>query len=199
MRFVCPGCNGTLEVSDDLAGSAYQCERCGQRMRVPERPASSGGQFQARTDYPITRQSASGPEQDYDRGPDRGYDDRRDDRRDDRYDDRRRDDYYDDRRRDDYDDYDRPRRRRTQSGPNGMAIAAMVCGIIGLVLFCIPILAWIMGALGIIFGSVAMNASKDSSSRGMATAGIVCGAAGIVIGIIIFIIALSHPVFWWGR
>ena len=80
-----------------------------------------------------------------------------------------------------------------------MAIAGMVCGIVGLVLFCIPILAWILGALGIIFGSIATSSAKDSSSRSMATAGIVCGGAAIVIGIVIFIIALSHPVFWWGR
>ena len=59
----------------------------------------------------------------------------------------------------------------------GMAIAAMVLGIISF--FCFPA---ITGALGIIFGCVA----KGKGSRsGMAIAGIICGAIGIAVGDIV--------------
>jgi hypothetical protein len=191
MRFVCPGCNQTLEVHDDWAGQPYQCSGCGQRMRVPGN---------------VPREETFRPSEEYAERPrsprrdDERYDDRR--RSDDRYDDRgydRREDRYDD----DYDDYDRPRRYRRRSASDGegqgIAVAGLVCGILGVALFCIPILAWILGALGIVFGSIGLSVAKDASTRGMAVAGLACGAAGIVVGIVIFIIALHHPIFWWGR
>lgn len=59
----------------------------------------------------------------------------------------------------------------------GFAIAGMVCGILSF--FCF---AYILGALGIIFGAIAK--SKGCKS-GMATAGIVCGIIGIILMILL--------------
>jgi hypothetical protein len=68
------------------------------------------------------------------------------------------------------------------SGPlrTGMAVAAMVLGILGLVL-CPPI----FGLLGLILGIVALtrasNRPAEYGGRGMAIAGICCGAAALLI------------------
>ena len=69
----------------------------------------------------------------------------------------------------------------------GMAIAAMVLGIISF--FCFPA---ITGALGIIFGCVA----KGKGSRsGMAIAGIICGAIGIALWLLMLILGFSFLPF----
>jgi hypothetical protein len=56
---------------------------------------------------------------------------------------------------------------------NGLAIAAMICGIVGV---CSPV-----GILGIIFGMIAKRQIRESGDggEGMATAGIVCGWIGV--------------------
>jgi hypothetical protein len=61
---------------------------------------------------------------------------------------------------------------------NGMAIAAMVCGIVGV---CSP-----LGVLGIIFGTVAKRQIRETGEGGdgMATAGIVCGWIGVAATIV---------------
>jgi len=69
----------------------------------------------------------------------------------------------------------------------GMAIAAMVLGIVSF--FCFPA---ITGALGIIFGCVA----KGKGSRsGMALAGIICGAIGIALWLLMLILGFSFLPF----
>jgi hypothetical protein len=78
-----------------------------------------------------------------------------------------------------YDRYPQPPTR------NGMAIAALVLGILGIVLFFIPFVGMIPGILGIVFGAVALRAVKrGGAGRGMAIAGLVCGAIGTVICLI---------------
>lgn len=69
----------------------------------------------------------------------------------------------------------------------GFAIAGMVCGIVSF--FCF---AYILGALGIIFGAVAK--SKGCKS-GMATAGIVCGIIGIILMILLQIFRVGFLFF----
>jgi hypothetical protein len=67
---------------------------------------------------------------------------------------------------------------------NGLAIASLVCGIVGLLLFGI-----ILGPLAFIFGLVAMNQINKSGGaqkgKGLAIAGVVFGAIALV-GAIIF-------------
>ena len=66
---------------------------------------------------------------------------------------------------------------------NGLAVTALVLGILGLVFFWIPFLGWIPAILGLIFGLIAMQRPEG---RGMAVAGVVCSA-----------IALSIKVLFW--
>ena len=65
---------------------------------------------------------------------------------------------------------------------NGMAIAALVCGIAGF-------LCLIPGILGIIFGFVAKGQIRQSNGTqrgdGMATAGIVLGCIAVAITVLI--------------
>jgi hypothetical protein len=70
-----------------------------------------------------------------------------------------------------------------------MAIAALVCGIVGIVGGWIPgfnVFALVLAILGIVFGALAMkNAAADK--KGIATAGLVLGIIGTVcagIGVI---------------
>ena len=59
---------------------------------------------------------------------------------------------------------------------NGLAIAGLVCGIIGLVFAWIPIvnfLSWILGGLALIFGIIAVIGKKPK--KGAAIASIILG------------------------
>ena len=66
----------------------------------------------------------------------------------------------------------------TTGSNNGMAVASLVLGIIGLV----PCPVMIPGVLAVIFGIIAYNRSSGvegvGSGRGMAIAGIVLGSIG---------------------
>ena len=74
-----------------------------------------------------------------------------------------------------------------QRGSNGMAIAGMVCGIVGLVLAQI-----ILGPLALIFGGIGLQrAKRGASGQGMAIAGIVLGVIDLVLGIILAV-AVAH-------
>ena len=68
---------------------------------------------------------------------------------------------------------------------NGMATAALVIGVIGLILAFIPIIgmiSWILSPLAIIFGAVGLNAvNKTGVGKGGAITGIVTGIIGLLI------------------
>ena len=70
-----------------------------------------------------------------------------------------------------------------QDVKRGMAIAALVCGLLGLLSFC-PIFI-VLALLGIIFGIIALvraaNHPGRHTGRGMAIAGICCGGVGLLI------------------
>ena len=71
---------------------------------------------------------------------------------------------------------------------NGMAIASLVCGIIGLLLFGV-----ILGPLALIFGGVGLSrANKGASGKGMAIAGIVLGAIATVLAIILIAVVANR-------
>ena len=71
---------------------------------------------------------------------------------------------------------------------NGLAIASLVCGIIGLLVFGI-----ILGPLAIIFGSVGISrASRGASGKGMAIAGLILGVIATVVAIILIALVTSH-------
>jgi hypothetical protein len=65
----------------------------------------------------------------------------------------------------------------------------MVCGIVGLVLCFSPLLAFILGVVGIVFGGIVLN--RRGRGHGFAVTGLVCGIVAIVMAIIVLLIAIS--------
>jgi hypothetical protein len=65
---------------------------------------------------------------------------------------------------------------RSKSG-NGMAVASLLCGLVGLLLFGI-----ILGPLAIIFGAIAIGAAnKNGGGKGMAIAGLLLGCVDLLV------------------
>lgn len=73
---------------------------------------------------------------------------------------------------------------------NGLAVAGLVCGIVGAVFGLIPWtfwLAWILGVLAIVFGAIGRRrADREPAAgkRSMATAGLILGIVAIALGIV---------------
>lgn len=72
---------------------------------------------------------------------------------------------------------------------NGLGVAALVCGIVGLVLAVIPFLFVVglpLGILAIVFGGIGMRRAKrgEATNRGHAIAGLITGLIATVIAII---------------
>jgi hypothetical protein len=77
---------------------------------------------------------------------------------------------------DDEDEDDRPRRRAKSGGSNGMAVTALVLGILSL--FC----SFLTGLPAIVFGFLGLaRASKTGSGKGMAITGMVLGLVGTIL------------------
>ena len=70
----------------------------------------------------------------------------------------------------------------------GLAIAAMILGIVSLALFCLWYLAIPCGIVGLVLGAIAHNKAKAVGMKsGMATAGIVCSAIALGIALLFII------------
>ena len=80
---------------------------------------------------------------------------------------------------------------------NGMAVAALTLGVVGVFLGLIPILAvpaLICGLLAVIFGFVGLSAARRTpgrSGQGMAIAGVALGTAAIGLSIVGFVIVAN--------
>jgi len=75
---------------------------------------------------------------------------------------------------------------------NGMAVTAMVLGILAIILCWVPFLNWLLALLAIIFGAIGISvANKRQSGKGMAIAGLVCGAIGAIIGILLVLLVFT--------
>lgn len=75
--------------------------------------------------------------------------------------------------------------------PSGIAITALVLGLVALILGFIPVLSIVMGGVAIVLGVIAL---KRQQSKGMSIAGIVTGGIGalsslIATGLLIFAVA----------
>jgi len=75
---------------------------------------------------------------------------------------------------------------------NGMAVAAMVLGILAVVLCWVMLVNFILGVLGIIFGALGIaRANKiGGTGKGMALAGLITGIFGILAGIVVVVFVL---------
>jgi hypothetical protein len=68
---------------------------------------------------------------------------------------------------------------------NGLATAALVCGIVGLVLFWTVWVGLILGILAIVFGAVGRSrAAAGAPNRSQATAGMWLGIAAVVVSVL---------------
>lgn len=76
------------------------------------------------------------------------------------------------------------------SGSNSLAIASLVCGIIGLFIFEI-----VLGPLAIVFGGLGLRAARR---RGFALAGLIFGIIDVLVLILIIAVASKHNFSWHG-
>ena len=79
--------------------------------------------------------------------------------------------------------------------PTGLAVAAMVCGIVSIPIMCIPylgILSLPCSITGIVLGCIANGKAKrgEGGGKGMAVTGIVCGSVSLGIFILLLILVL---------
>ncbi|PKM63162.1 MAG: hypothetical protein CVU97_01570 [Firmicutes bacterium HGW-Firmicutes-21] len=76
----------------------------------------------------------------------------------------------------------------TANSGNGMAVAALVCGILGIIGSFIPFVNYftlVLAILGIVFGAIGLKRAKFSGKgEGLATAGLVLGIVGTAFGAI---------------
>lgn len=172
IRVTCPACNTQLEIGEEHAGQEVECGNCLQ-VFIAKAPEKEGPKIKVVFGLPEKTEPKEPP-------PKRRR--RRDD------DD---DDYEHDRRRRDDDDYDYDRRDRRGSdtgGADGMAIAALVLGILSLPLVCCWWAGLPLAALSIIFGSLGMK-SRDQS--GLATAGLVLGIISACLVAFLFVAGMG--------
>jgi uncharacterized membrane protein len=84
-----------------------------------------------------------------------------------------------------------PQSTRTSTG-NGLAIAALVCGLVGLVLGSV-----ILGPLAIIFGAVAWSkANRGAPRKNMAIAGVILGIVDLALFVLVLALASHHGGYW---
>lgn len=76
---------------------------------------------------------------------------------------------------------------------NGLALAGMVCGIVGIVLaILIAFIGIILGILAVVFGAIGRNRAQATGiGHGQATAALITGGVAIVVGIINIIVAVA--------
>ena len=69
---------------------------------------------------------------------------------------------------------------------NGLATAAMVLGILGVVLFWVPLIGFGLAILALVFGAIGVSkANMGSGGKGQAVAGMVLGAIGVLLPILV--------------
>ncbi|MGW0337474.1 DUF4190 domain-containing protein [Streptomyces sp. NPDC003011] len=74
----------------------------------------------------------------------------------------------------------------TRSRTNGLAIASLICGIIGLIFFNV-----ILGPIAIVLGAVGMRQASAKGGAGMAKAGVILGIIDLVIFAVLLAMAAS--------
>ncbi|MFD5587353.1 DUF4190 domain-containing protein [Streptomyces sp. NPDC127063] len=78
------------------------------------------------------------------------------------------------------------------SRTNGLAVASLVCGVIG-VLFA----SVILGPLAIVFGAVGLRQAPAKGGAGLAKAGLVLGVVDLIIFVVLIAVAASYGGFSW--
>jgi hypothetical protein len=74
---------------------------------------------------------------------------------------------------------------------NGLAIAGLVCGLVGLLLF-----NYILGPLAIIFGGIGWSrANRGARHRGMAIAAVILGVVDLIVWGVLLAVLAHHGAF----
>lgn len=82
----------------------------------------------------------------------------------------------------------------TSSGSrtNGLAIASLCCGIVGLFFLNI-----VLGPLAVIFGAVSRRQAAAKNGAGMAKAGIILGVVDVVLWLVLLAVAANNGGSGW--
>lgn len=83
-----------------------------------------------------------------------------------------------------------------QSRTNGMAVASLVLGILGVPTFCLPLFS----LLAVVFGAVGLNQCKKDASysgRGLAIAGLVLGSLMLLVFIALIVVGQTIDPDTW--
>ncbi|MFD7320942.1 DUF4190 domain-containing protein [Streptomyces sp. NPDC059875] len=86
-----------------------------------------------------------------------------------------------------------------QQPRNGLGVAALVVGIVGVLFAVVPLFFWlgtILGVLGLVFGIIGHSRVRkgEATNKGMALSGLVLGAIAVVVSIvalIVFVVAVK--------
>jgi hypothetical protein len=76
---------------------------------------------------------------------------------------------------------------------NGLAVGALVVGIVSLVLFFIPGFGALLGIVAIVLGALGIARANriGGKQRGVAIAGLVCGAVGLVVNVLFVVLIVN--------
>ncbi|MEV2213940.1 DUF4190 domain-containing protein [Streptomyces sp. NPDC050997] len=81
----------------------------------------------------------------------------------------------------------------SRSRTNGLAVASLICGIIGLIFFNV-----VLGPVAIVLGAVGLRQAPAKGGAGMAKAGIVLGIVDLVVfGVLLALAASNGSATWY--
>jgi Domain of unknown function (DUF4190) len=82
---------------------------------------------------------------------------------------------------------------RTRGQVPGLAIASFVLGLLGALLFWVPIVGLLLGIMGLVFGLTSRGNAKrgEYASTWQATAGAILGGLAVLASVAFFVVALS--------
>ncbi|MFJ8145602.1 DUF4190 domain-containing protein [Streptomyces sp. NPDC096094] len=80
----------------------------------------------------------------------------------------------------------------SRSRTNGLAIASLCCGIVGLFF-----LSVVLGPLAIVLGAVGLRQAPAKGGAGMAKAGVVLGILALVLFAVLMVVSASSGGFSW--
>jgi hypothetical protein len=81
--------------------------------------------------------------------------------------------------------------------PQGLAIGALVCGILSIVLFCFWFISIPLGIVAIILGIIGRGKAQrgEAGGEGLAKTGMILGVAGLALSLLITVLAFAGMSF----